>query len=448
MSRYPIVLFILLLVISYVAEGQEQEDTIPELRRDSTNQYSEAELSAFYLIDSVKKAELQKKEYKRLNLLISRNISTEYFILPLKKLFDYNGHEGIRIGLGLKTNDHISKQFSLGGYIGYGFKDEAWKYGGDFILNLHKDSETKLHFSYIDDVKEKAGYSFFEPIDFTSTKNYRRYMLEEMDLVEKYEVSLSFLSLQYLKTRLFANQSHITDTDNYLYGPSVLNSSNQFVFSEIGIQFRYAYKEKYLSILNNKYTLGTNYPIFLFNVTQGTKLLDGEYEYTRYEAKVTKSFQVKNLGKSKLAVVGGLVDGNIPISKLYSGHGSYQPFSFETENSFGTMRLGEFYSDRFLSVFFKHNFGNALIRYKKFRPEFALVNNFGIGEFSKNTYHQTTEPIQSIEKGYYECGLLINNILNQSFLGYGVGVFYRYGPYSFDKTAKNFSYKLSLTIGL
>ena len=112
------------------------------------------------------------------------------------------------------------------------------------------------------------------------------------------------------------------------------------------------------------------------------------------------------------------------------------------------MRLGEFYSDRFLSIFFKHDFGNILIKTNKFKPKFAVVNNFGIGELSSNSYHQSAEAIQSIEKGYYECGLLMNNILNQSFLGYGFGLFYRYGPYTFDKTADNFSYKLSLTIGL
>ena len=448
MSGYQFVLSIILLVSSIVAKAQKQDDAILEVLQDSTHKYSEAELSALYLIDSVKKAELQEKEHKRLNLIISRSITTKYFNLPLKKLFDYNGHEGIRLGLGLISNDHISELFSLGGYVGYGFKDQAWKYGGNIILNLHEDSETRLHFSYIDDVEEKAGYSFFEPLDFTSTEHYRRYMLEEMNLVEKYEVSLSLLSLQYLKTRIFANQSYVTDTKDYSYGPSALNSSNQFAFSEIGFQFRYAYKEKYLQVLNNKYTLGSHYPIFLFNFIQGTKLWDGDYEYTKYEAKVTKSFQVKPLGETKLAVVGGLVDGKTPLSKLYNGHGSYQAFSFETENSFGTMRLGEFYSDRFLSVFFKHNFGNVLFRYKKFKPEFALVNNFGIGKLSENSYHQTAEPLQSIEKGYYECGLLINNILNQSFLGYGVGVFYRYGPYAFDKTADNFSYKLSLTMEL
>ncbi|MFC2150987.1 DUF5686 family protein [Bacteroidota bacterium] len=409
---------------------------------------SEIEKETYHIIDSVSKAEKLEKKLSGLEAFMNGNIPIKCFNFPLGKLMDYNNYEGYRLGLGLMTNEKISKYFSIGGYFGYGFKDKEWKYGGDLILNLHEESESRLHFSYSNDVKEKAGYSFFETPDFTTTEIYRKYMLENMDVIEKYQVSFSFLSFQYLKTKLFYNQSYVTDVDDYTYGPTVASSTNEFIFNEIGLQFRYAYNEKYLKTLRAKYSLGTDYPIFYGNIIKGTNLLDGEFEYTKYEAKLTKTFKTKSLGKTRIAVVGGLIDGDVPISKMYNGHGSYQSFSLEAENSFGTMRMGEFYSDKFLSIFFKHDFGNLLFSSEKFNPKFALINNFGIGEFSQNVNHQTTKPIQSIEKGYYECGLLINNILNQSFLGYGFGLLYRYGPYSYLKTADNFSYKLSLTIGL
>jgi len=409
---------------------------------------SEVEKETYRIIDSISKAEKLDKKMAGFEAFMSGNIPVKCFNLPLEKIFDYNNHEGYRLGLGLMTNDKISRYFSVGGYFGYGFKDKAWKYGGDLILNLHKDSESQLHFSYMNDVVEKARYRFLERADFSSSEVYRRYMLERMDLLEKFEVSFNFLSLKYLKTKIFFHQAYITDTDNYFYGPTAVTAINEFIFNEIGVQLRCAYNEKFIQTLKSKYTLGTNYPIIFANIIKGTNWIDGEYEYTKYEAKITKTFKTKYLGKTKFAVVGGLAQGDVPISKLYNGHGSYQAFSFEAENSFGTMRLGEFYSDRFLSIFFKHDFGNILLKTNKFKPKFAVVNNFGIGELSSNSYHHSTEPIQSIEKGYYECGLLINNILNQSFLGYGFGLFYRYGPYTFDKTADNFSYKLSLTIGL
>lgn len=409
---------------------------------------SEIEIETYRVIDSISKAEKLEKKLSGLEALMNGNIPVKCFNLPLNRLMDYNSYEGYRLGLGLMTNDKISRYFSVGGYFGYGFKDKAWKYGGDLILNLHENTESKIHFLYTNDVVEKAGYSFFETPDFTTTEIYRKYMIENMDLIEKYQVSFSFLSLQYLKTKIFYNQSYITTTDDYTYGPSLVNSTNEFIFNEIGVQFRYAYNEKFLETLKAKYTLGTDYPIFYGNIIKGTNLLDGEFEYIKYEAKVTKTFKTKSLGKTRLAIVGGLIDGEVPISKIYNGHGSYQSFSIEAENSFGTMRMGEFYSDKFLSIFFKHDFGNLLFSSEKFSPKFAVVNNFGIGELSQNLNHQTTQAIRSFDKGYYECGLLINNILNQSFLGYGFGLFYRYGPYAFTKTADNFSYKLSLTIGL
>jgi hypothetical protein len=413
-----------------------------------TQPLSEIEIETYRVIDSISKAENLDKKLSGLEAFMNGNIPVKCFDLPLNKIMDYNNYEGYRLGLGLMTNNRISKYFSIGGYFGYGFKDKAWKYGGDLILNLHENTESKIHFSYTNDVIEKAGYSFFETPGFTTTEIYRKYMIENMDLIEKYQVSFSFLSLQYLKTKIFFNQSNITATDDYTYGPDLANSTNEFIFNEIGLQFRYAYNEKFLETLKAKYSMGTDYPIFYGNIIKGTNLLDGEFEYTRYEAKITKTFKTKTFGKTRLAIVGGLIDGKVPISKMYNGHGSYQSFSIEAENSFGTMRMGEFYSDKFLSIFFKHDFGSLLFSSKKFSPKFAIVNNFGIGELSQNLNHQTTQDIQSIEKGYYECGLLINNILNQSFLGYGFGLFYRYGPYSFTKTADNFSYKLSLTIGL
>lgn len=408
---------------------------------------SEIEQETYRIIDSISKAGNLEKKLSGFETFMNGNIPYKFLDFPLNKLMDYNYYEGYRLGLGLMTNKKVSKYFSIGGYFGYGFKDEDWKYGGDLILNLHQDSESKLHFSYINDLSEKSGYNFLEKLDLTSTELFRKYMIDNMDLVEKYQVSFSTLMLKYLRVNVFLNQSYVTSTDNYTFGQTLANSTNEFGFSEIGMQFRYAYNEKFMQTLRAKYSLGTNYPIVFGNITRGTNWFDGDYEYTKIEAKITKTFKTKTLGKTKVTVVGGLVDGNIPISKLYNGHGSYQSFSLEAENSFGTMRMGEFYSDKFFSVFFKHDFG-YLFKTKFLSPKFAVINNYGISTLSEKEYHFDSVELKSYDKGYYECGVLFNNILNQSFIGYGLGIFYRYGPYAFNKTEDNISYKLSFTIGL
>jgi hypothetical protein len=109
--------------------------------------------------------------------------------------------------------------------------------------------------------------------------------------------------------------------------------------------------------------------------------------------------------------------------------------------------MNEFISDRFLSVFFRQNFGKLLFRTRSFQPEIVLVTNFGIGSLKSPERHRNIE-FKTLEKGYYESGILINNILNQFFLGYGLGVYYRYGPYTLEKSIDNFAFKFTLNAKL
>jgi hypothetical protein len=220
------------------------------------------------------------------------------------------------------------------------------------------------------------------------------------------------------------------------------------LFTETGIKLRYAFREKITQIGRVKYHEGTKYPLIQANIIKGITAFDGEYSYNKFETKITDNIKTRTIGETSICIVGGIVLGEIPAPILYNGHGSYYKFSIVSDNSFGTMRMNEFYSDRFLSIFLKQDFGNLLFKSKKFNPKIALVNNFGIGSLSDKGKHNFPEKISTLEKGYFETGIHFNNILTQPFFGYGIGVYYRYGAYSYNKTAANFAYKFSLTINL
>jgi hypothetical protein len=111
------------------------------------------------------------------------------------------------------------------------------------------------------------------------------------------------------------------------------------------------------------------------------------------------------------------------------------------------MRMNEFVSDEFISLFFRQNFESLLFRAGRFRPELVVVTNAGFGTLRHADNHMHI-PLKTMEKGYYESGLLFNNIYRQYFAGYGLGVFYRYGPYAFDEHLDNFSFKLTFSISL
>jgi len=110
------------------------------------------------------------------------------------------------------------------------------------------------------------------------------------------------------------------------------------------------------------------------------------------------------------------------------------------------MRMNEFLSDRTIGLFFKHNFGKLLLRAGKFEPEFIVATNVGFGSLSQTPMHQGIS-FQTMEKGFYESGFIVDNLLHLPMLKLGLGTFYRYGPYGYKESWKNIAYKFSLVFG-
>ena len=142
-----------------------------------------------------------------------------------------------------------------------------------------------------------------------------------------------------------------------------------------------------------------------------------------------------------------MVSRDVPYPLLYTGRGSYGRFMIESENSFATMRMNEFIANRFAGVHFQQDFGSLLFRRERFQPGIVLAASAGYGELNYRENHILL-PGDSYEKGYYESGILFNNLLRQGFIGYGLGVFYRYGPYTLPKTIDNFAFKFTVRFNL
>ena len=55
---------------------------------------------------------------------------------------------------------------------------------------------------------------------------------------------------------------------------------------------------------------------------------------------------------------------------------------------------------------------------------------------------------KTMERGYFESGFVVNGLLATPFTKLGAGVFYRYGPYAFDRVWDNFALKVAITIDI
>ena len=114
------------------------------------------------------------------------------------------------------------------------------------------------------------------------------------------------------------------------------------------------------------------------------------------------------------------------------------------------MGFYEFASDRFAYFFLNHNFGRLTgTKHTIFRPELEVVHNMGIGSLSNKSDHHGVA-FSTMEKGYLESGLILNNIIRFKYVklfyfGLGAGGFYRYGNYALPREADNFAFKMIMT---
>ncbi|MDF2437419.1 MAG: hypothetical protein K0Q95_1795 [Bacteroidota bacterium] len=411
------------------------------------------EKKTYVVIDSLGKKQHFDRTLKIFEALFTLQIPISIISIDLNKIVAFNDHEVIRGGIGLHTNDRLSKWFSAGGYIGYGYKDSITKYGFDVKFNLKKNSKDfYVKALYSRDLAEPGKTQYF----YTKYNFNRNSMTYRMDFIEQKELSVNFRAFNYLTLNVAYNESFRIPRFDYVFLPDRNDStatSIGFRSSEIRIKGRYAYKERFIQSFGQMLSDGTKYPIIYFAYTEGIKDLNrfGNYDYRKISAGIEKTFLIKNFGKTKVLAEAGYLNGNVPYSYLFNGNGSNSKGNYlYVDNTFQTMGLYEFLNDRYANLFLSHDFGSLLFKRPKFQPQFVLFTNIGFGTLSYPKQHLNLG-FKTMEKGFYESGVLVNNLLrvnyyNIAYLGIGGGVFMRYGPYSEPDVESNLAYKFSLVI--
>lgn len=404
-------------------------------------------------IDSIgKEANLDKKAIA-FEALLTNQLQVKFLNLDLDEIMRYNEYEGYRLGLGAHTNYRVSNVFKTGGYLAYGFRDKVWKYGGDVSFRVWKKKELVWKTLYKNDVIESAGVSFFENRQsFNSSELMREFSIAKMDRIIKYQTELQFRIFKYFKTALFVNHQQRWGKTGYAPEGS-LNAvpRDTFNFNEAGVQLKFLFREKFLQTLRNKISLGSDFPAVYVNVARGLKQeiagMKGDFEYTRIDLKIEHTIIFKSIGKEILQLQAGKVLGDVPYTLLYNNKGNYfYKYGTSAQNSFETMGMNEFTSSAYAALFFSHNIGKFLPPREKFNPQLEFVHNMGIGmlDHSATIY---TLGIKTMEKGYFESGIRLLNVIKSSISGIGVGAFYRYGPYQLADVKNNIALKFCLTIG-
>jgi len=409
---------------------------------------SKKEINTYEFIDSISKEANLRRSAKTLESLLTGRIPWGHIDLDINRFLRYNSYEGFALGAGLHTNDRLSQVFKIGGFFRYGFKDKAFKYGGDLQLSLYRNWELEAYLEYMNDVTETSGVTFFdEKPAFFKPEYFRNFLVKRMDKTIMYNGSIGFRTLKYLKLNIGLLKSNKQVTNDYMYGVSDQNVKvyfNQFDFTELRFGLKYAYGEKIVQNIRKRISLGTTYPIFWLQYTKGIRgFLSGDFDYNRYDFKMEDSFNTKYFGETSFKIVAGYIDSDIPYTNLYNGNGAYRVFTIFSPNSFATMGMNEFLSNKYIALYLTHNFGKLLFQANKFKPEFVIATNIGFGSLDFEQSHYNID-YKTMEHGYYESGLQINNLLNLRIYNLGIACYYRYGPYGFKNGWENIAAKFTL----
>ncbi|TDE31791.1 carboxypeptidase-like regulatory domain-containing protein [Flavobacterium ranwuense] len=415
-------------------------------RKDSLDSRSQ---KTYLALDSISVKKRIESRIRFGRKIINGYLPIGKFDLDLRKLFSYNNYEGFRLGIGGITNEQFSKKFRIEGYTAYGTKDGNFKYNLGMAARVGKFSNSWIGVSYTDDIREIASTVFTidkkafkiynpRPINISTFYNYVSWKtFIETKIIPKTE-SLWELSRAAIEPKF-----------NYIYN---LNEKlyTSYIMTTAMVSLRWNPFSDYMQTPTGRIEVEKRFPKFTFQYTQSLpNVLQNDFEFSKIDFKTEYEKIYLNGQKTSLLFEAGYALGDVPLTHLYNTSPNnitketiLQRMTFAGKNSFETMFFNEFFSSEYAYFQFKHGFSRVTL-FKKVKPSLVLVSRMAWGNLQKPEQHIGLD-YKTLNKGYFESGLELNQIYN----GLGLGGFYRYGPNQLSKFQDNIAVKISFVLDL
>ena len=434
--------------LSYSPETIVDDETFWEKYR--AEQLSPKDTNTYHYLDSIGRELDLDGQIARVEALLSGYWRRGVFNVAISSLLRYNAHEGFRPGVSFVTNDRLSPGFDLRGGIAYGFRDQTLKYEAGGSILIDRLTDLRLGYHYLYDVTERGGSKFLGDGGFLSTQNLRLFYLRHMDLIESHSLWLNMrIFRNYLTIRPYVALERINHTDGYRFiqpAMETLPGDEQTAdakYFETGIRLRLAWGERFIQTPDRILSMGDLVPEIQLNIARGLHgLMDGDFDYWRIETMLYRKFRIPMLGAQHWRVRAGLFVGEAPLDKRFHPPAAFSQFALSTPASFATMRPGEFFSDRYIALFWYHHFENLLYKGGRFNPQFLLLTNIITGTLGDRENHEH-EGFRTLESAYFESGIAVLDLIGSGFSSMGLECMMRYGPHGLPKWKDNLSVRLS-----
>ena len=350
-------------------DGAEKFITYPDAHYQSREWWdtmrleplARTERELIHIHDTLKKVPAYKRILWTINLL-----STAYLKAgPVEfgrfyKFASLNNIEGIRLRLGIETNNDFSRTVRFIGYGAYGLKDKDFKYNltGQFKLPSSNDKWRLLEINYQYDMnvlgQQNQLLSFDNIISLIGGRTFSKIMkIREWNVNLENEWTKGFTSNITLGNKTYYDIPGVFDFQVRKNDGSI-GHINTFSTLEMGIDSRYTYRDKtYQTGLNRVFIL-TKYPVFSVGARLGFLELNGKHSnYGKFSASIKQRVSW-TLGHTYYQLNFNKSVGITPYPISYVTPGGFGILFNDFD--FNMLQEFEFVTDQSISWYFEHHF--------------------------------------------------------------------------------------------
>jgi hypothetical protein len=324
------------------------------------------EKKIYHMIDTIKTLPIYKTWVDVLTIFVSGYKAVNNFeIGPYFNLVSYNKVEGLRVRFGGRTSSKFSKWYELNGYVAYGFSDEKFKYSLGFKTFISKKPHRQLiGMTYRSDyeILGQSQNGFSQDNLFASL--FRTSPLTNLTRVDKTDAWFEREWMEGLTSKITLSGRTITplisNTYTYYKNDGSIASKENIRNTEVRLNVRFAYKEKYINGDFSRISLGTKWPVMQVNYAKSLQnAFRGEYDYQKVVLNLSDRVRlISLLGYTDYTAEVGKIFGMVPYP-LMELHGGNETYVYDYM-SFNMMKYYEFASDQYASVGLFHHFEGLL----------------------------------------------------------------------------------------
>ena len=412
--------------------------------------FSTTELARFMDLDSIVAASKITRNLETIDKFKVGYFPVGFVDIDLKYLVKFNDYEAFRVGMGGQTNEKLSENFRINGYLAYGTKDAVFKHKIGIGYRLNKEKNTWLNIYKQDDITEFAAESFLTDARVYSLFEPRLINIPTFYLYNQYGMSLQQRLFPSVISEVSLSRKRISQTTSYQFIPEEGEVFSDYVLAEVALGARWSPLSSFMRTPKGYQEISRGYPILSGQVTQGIRgLAESNFNYFKLSAKAEYAIKRPDNSFTEFLVEGHYSTGEVPLTHLFHAYPNapnkdevLQRFSVAGRRSFETMYFNEFFSDKIMIGQVRHKFAPFDI-FSFLKPELVLVSKIAWGDIDNIERHQNVT-INSLEKGYLESGFELNKLI----FGFGLSASYRYGAYTLPDFEDNLALKFTFYLEL